>query len=77
MIRRRRLLKNDDGRRDKGVAELHVSRAIAVNMKQLDVFGEVGFDGGAVIHVHEFGGNQPDGKAAGPIQASQSNRKWA
>ena len=65
MIRRRRLLKNDDGRGDKGIAELHVGRAIAVNMKQFDVFGEVGFHRGAVIDVHEFGGNEPDGQAAG------------
>ena len=65
MIRRRRLLKNDDGRCDKGVIELGVGRTIAVNVKQLDVFGEVGFHRGAVIDVHELGGNEPDGKAAG------------
>ena len=36
-----------------------------MDMKQFDVFGQVGFDGGSVIHVHEFRGNQPDGEAAG------------
>ena len=65
MIRCGDFLKDDDGGCDKGIAKLHVRRAISMDMKQLDVFGQVGLDGGAVIDVHEFRGNQPDGQAAG------------
>ncbi len=36
-----------------------------MDMKQFDVFGQIGFDGGTVIHVHEFRWDQPDGEAAG------------
>ena len=59
------LLENDDRRRDQGVAKLDVGRAISVNVQKLDVLGQIGFDGGSVIHVHEFRRDQPDGEAAG------------
>ena len=56
------LVEDDDRRGDQRIAELHVRRAVAVDLPERHPLGQVSLDGGAVVHVHEFGGDQPDGQ---------------
>ena len=56
------LLEDDDRRGDQRVAELHVRWAVAVDLPERDAIAQVGLEGRAVVHVHEFGGDQPDGQ---------------
>jgi hypothetical protein len=64
IVRRGGFLENDDGGRDQGVAELNIRRTISVDVQKFDVLGQVSFDGGAVIYIHEFRWDQPDGQPA-------------
>jgi len=56
-----------------GIGELPVRGAKTVNMQQGHVLGEITAQGDAVIHVHEFRGDKPNGKALlfHPVVAEQ------
>src|SRR5579859_3209655 len=71
--RGRRLPKHNHGGRHQGVSELHVSRTKAVYVKQRYLFSEIAAKGGAVIYIHEFCGNEPNGESLlfHPVVAQQ------
>ena len=60
---RRRFAKHHNGGRHQSVRELHIRWAEAMNMQERHAFGEIAAKGRAVIHIHEFRGDEPDAQA--------------
>src|SRR5207248_2664619 len=56
--------KDHDGGRYQCIRELHIGGAKAVNVQERNAFGEIPAQRYSVIHVHEFGGDKPNGEGS-------------